>query len=67
MIQKLAPKLAASPVGIDTQNAILLTLRQTREKISSLPDIGQVNQICRDTIDLTLDQVEELIGIQMDI
>ncbi len=67
VIQKLAPKLAASPVGIDTQNAILLTLRQTREKISSLPDIGQVNQICRDTIDLTLDQVEELIGIQMDI
>jgi hypothetical protein len=67
LIQLLTPELFASPVDIDTQNAILLTLRRTRKKISGLPNIRQVNQVCRDTIDLTLDQVEELTGIHLDI
>lgn len=67
LVRELTPKLSASAVDIDTQNAILLSLRQTRKKISGLPDIGQVNQVCRDTIDLTLDQVAELAGIHLDI
>ena len=67
LIRELTPKLSASPVDINTQNAILMALRQTRKKISGLPDIGKVNQVCRDTIDLTLDQVAELPGIHLDI
>jgi hypothetical protein len=67
VIRKLTPKLSAHPVDMDTQNRILLTLRQVQKKISGLPDIGQVNQACQDTIDLTLDQVEELTGIHLDI
>ncbi|MDT8377458.1 MAG: hypothetical protein RQ739_01110 [Desulfotignum sp.] len=67
LIRELTPKLSASPVDLDTQNAILLTLRRTRKKISGLPDIAQVNQVCQDTIDLTLDQVTELTGIHLDI
>gem|GEM_PF-2533105 len=67
LIRELTPKLSASAVDIDTQNAILLSLRQTRKKISGLPDIGRVNQVCRDTIDLTLDQVAELAGIHPDL
>lgn len=66
LIGQLTLKLSAAPVDIDTQNAILLSLRQTRKKISGLPDIAQVNQVCRDTIDLTLDQVAELTGIHLD-
>lgn len=67
VIRELTPKLSECPIDIDTQNAILLTLRQARKKFSSLTDTGQVTQVCRDTIDLTLDQVEELTGIQLDI
>ncbi|MDZ7667343.1 MAG: hypothetical protein U5K27_18785 [Desulfotignum sp.] len=67
VIRKLTPQLSAHPIDPDTQNAILLTLRRTRKKISGLPDIAQVNQVCRDTIDLTLDQVAELTGIDLDI
>lgn len=67
LIRELTPKLSASPVDIDTQNTILLSLRRTRKKISGLPDIAQVNQVCRDTIDLTLDQVAELAGIHLDV
>ncbi len=67
VIRKLTPTLSAHPVDMDTQNRILLTLRQTRKKISGLPDIEQVNQVCQDTLDLTLDQVEELTGIPLDI
>jgi hypothetical protein len=67
VIQQLTPKLSAHPVDMDMQNRILLTLRQVQKQISGLPDIGQVKQVCQDTIDLTLDQVEDLTGIHMDI
>jgi hypothetical protein len=67
VIKKLASTLSAHPIDIDMQNRILLRLRQVQKKISGLPDVRQVNQVCRDTIDLTLDQVEELTGIHLDI
>jgi hypothetical protein len=67
LIRELTPKLSASAIDIDTQNTILLSLHRARKKISGLPDIDRVNQVCRDTIDLTLDQVAELAGIHLDI
>ena len=67
VIRKLTPQFSSHPVDIDTQNRILLALRQVQKKIAGLTDIGQVNQVYQDTIDLTLDQVEELTGIHLEI
>jgi hypothetical protein len=66
LIRQVSDRLVAHAIDIDTQNSILLTLRKTRKRISGLPDSTRVNQACQDTIDLTLDQMEDLTGSPSD-
>lgn len=61
VITKLTADMAAHNIDPDLRNPVLLHLRQTRQKFSLLPDIRQVNQLCRDVIDLATDQAEELM------
>jgi hypothetical protein len=61
VIHKLSANLESHNVTADTRNRILLALRQTQKKINGLPDIDQVNQTCRDAIDLAMDHVDEVI------
>ncbi|MCF8125019.1 MAG: hypothetical protein K9J51_02210 [Desulfotignum sp.] len=59
-IDKLSKGLTSIQADPDTRNHILLPLRMSQKKIDSLPGIGQVNQTCRDVIDLAMDQFEAL-------
>ena len=61
VITKLTADLATLNIDPDLRNRILLPLRQTQKKFASLADIRQVNRLCRDTIDLAMDQFEELM------
>ncbi len=61
VITKLTADMAANNIDPDLRNPILLRLRQTKQKFSLLPDIRQVNRLCRDAVDLATDQFEELM------
>jgi hypothetical protein len=61
VITRLTADMATHNIDPDMRNHILLSLRQTQKKISSLPDIRQVNRLCSNAIDLAMDQFEDLV------
>ncbi len=61
VITRLTADMATHNIDPDLRNRILLSLRQTQKKISSLPDIQRVNRLCSNAIDLAMDQFEELV------